>query len=151
MALRPIATLKNWFVTGAKPLQAQFWDWLDSYWHKSEMIPSSSVTGFTELEQRVDDLEGIDGDKIVLSGTGASITYSIPIGVLLEKAIIKSNATMTYTVSNTPGANDIPVGDTLAAGNLGLMYLDLYADTSSRTIYFEGLSGSVTIIIYLRK
>lgn len=36
-------TLKNWFKTGLKPTQIQFWAWIDSYWHKEEPIPQSAV------------------------------------------------------------------------------------------------------------
>lgn len=36
-------TLKNWFKTGLKPTQTQFWAWIDSYWHKEEPIPQSAV------------------------------------------------------------------------------------------------------------
>ena len=36
-------TLKNWFKTGLKPTQTQFWAWIDSYWHKDEPIPQSAV------------------------------------------------------------------------------------------------------------
>lgn len=38
-------TLKNWFKTGLKPTQAQFWAWMDSYWHKDEKITISSIDG----------------------------------------------------------------------------------------------------------
>jgi len=37
--------LKNWFRTGDKPLQEQFWNWMDSYWHKDESIPMQKVEG----------------------------------------------------------------------------------------------------------
>lgn len=37
-------TLKGWFKIGKKPLAAQFADWIDSYWHKSDSIPISSIT-----------------------------------------------------------------------------------------------------------
>lgn len=36
-------TLNNWFKTGAKPTQEQFWNWQDSYWHKTETIPQSQI------------------------------------------------------------------------------------------------------------
>ncbi len=49
MAITPINTLKNWFKTGLKPTQAQFWAWLDSFWHKSENIPSARIEGLQEL------------------------------------------------------------------------------------------------------
>src|SRR5689334_14657705 len=43
MALQSINTLKNWFKRGFKPLQQQFYDWMDSFWHKDEMIPMNKV------------------------------------------------------------------------------------------------------------
>lgn len=47
--------LKQWFVTGAKPLQAQYWAWLDSYWHKSEDISINAIEGLVEtLENKAD-------------------------------------------------------------------------------------------------
>lgn len=41
--------LQNWFVTGAKPTQEQFWAWMESYWHKSESIPAEMITGLSEV------------------------------------------------------------------------------------------------------
>lgn len=42
-------TLKNWFKTGLKPTQAQFWASWDSFWHKDESIPISSVENLTTV------------------------------------------------------------------------------------------------------
>jgi hypothetical protein len=44
MAQQTKATLQSWFKKGLKPLQQQFYDWMDSFWHKDESIPISSVT-----------------------------------------------------------------------------------------------------------
>ena len=38
-------TIKNWFKTGLKPTQAQFWAWMDSYWHKDQTIPTNKIDG----------------------------------------------------------------------------------------------------------
>lgn len=38
-----LTTIKNWFKTGLKPTQTQFWAWMDSFWHKDEQIPQSAV------------------------------------------------------------------------------------------------------------
>ncbi|SMC75569.1 hypothetical protein [Chryseobacterium sp. YR221] len=38
-------TLKSWFVTAAKPSQEQFWAWMDSYYHKNELLPMNAVYG----------------------------------------------------------------------------------------------------------
>ena len=46
-------TIKNWFRTGLKPTQAQFWATWDSFWHKDEKIPISAI----------DDIETILNEK----------------------------------------------------------------------------------------
>ncbi|TGN26759.1 hypothetical protein [Empedobacter tilapiae] len=42
------STLKNWFKSKLKPTQAQFWAWMDSYWHKGEKLPISTIDGLGE-------------------------------------------------------------------------------------------------------
>ena len=42
-------TIKNWFKTGLKPTQTQFWSTWDSFWHKSESLPISSISGLGNL------------------------------------------------------------------------------------------------------
>jgi hypothetical protein len=68
-------TLKNWFKTGLKPTQAQFWAWMDSYWHKDETIPTNKIDGLESalngkastqaLDNKVDKVPG----KSLLSDT----------------------------------------------------------------------------------
>lgn len=41
-------TLKSWFSKGKKPLASQFAAWIDSFWHKEEKIPISSVDGLSD-------------------------------------------------------------------------------------------------------
>jgi len=48
MGLQSRNTLKNWFKRGLKPLEAQFADWIDSFWHKSDSIPLESITGLVD-------------------------------------------------------------------------------------------------------
>ncbi|MEO0337574.1 MAG: hypothetical protein AAF242_00010 [Bacteroidota bacterium] len=43
MPVTSIQTIKNWFKTGLRPLQEQYHAWMDSYWHKNETIPTSSI------------------------------------------------------------------------------------------------------------
>ncbi|WP_415327938.1 leucine-rich repeat domain-containing protein [Chryseobacterium sp. MMS23-Vi53] len=52
--------LKQYFEKGDRPTQSQFWEWMDSYWHKEELI------------ERVIPL--FDGDKF----KGSSIELTIP-------------------------------------------------------------------------
>lgn len=41
--------LKQWFVTGLYPKQSQFWDWIDSYFHKDDKIGVDNVEGLADL------------------------------------------------------------------------------------------------------
>ena len=43
MAQTAINIIKNWFKTGLKPTQDQFWNWMDSFWHKDELIPQDKI------------------------------------------------------------------------------------------------------------
>lgn len=43
MAKVNLSTIKNWFKTGLIPTQTQFWDTWDSFFHKDEQIPASSI------------------------------------------------------------------------------------------------------------
>lgn len=42
-------TIKNWFKTGLKPTQAQFWDTWDSFWHKDDQITAENIEGIASL------------------------------------------------------------------------------------------------------
>lgn len=53
MAISSRSQLKAWFQRGLKPLESQFASWIDSFWHKDDAIPMSSVDGLTDaLNQR---------------------------------------------------------------------------------------------------
>ncbi|NDV79918.1 discoidin domain-containing protein [Dysgonomonas sp. 511] len=47
--IRPIDTLKSWFVTGAYPTEEQFADWLDSYIHKNDKLAIANIDGLADF------------------------------------------------------------------------------------------------------
>ena len=49
MAIQERNILKKWLSKGCKPTAQQFADWVDSYWHKNDSIPSSNIGGLSEL------------------------------------------------------------------------------------------------------
>ena len=50
-----LAEIKNWFKTGLKPTQIQFWATWDSFWHKDEVIPQSRIQNLiTDLENKAE-------------------------------------------------------------------------------------------------
>src|SRR6218665_807815 len=52
MAIQTLNTIKNWFKTGLKPTQQQFWDTWDSFRHKFEKIPLKDIEN---LEQTLNE------------------------------------------------------------------------------------------------
>lgn len=52
--------LKIWFKNLAKPVQEQFWNWMDSFYHKNEPIPKSAVENLTsDLAKKADLVGGV--------------------------------------------------------------------------------------------
>lgn len=49
MAKTAINTIKDWFKTGKYPTQSQFWNWMDSFWHKDEAIPIGNIETLTTI------------------------------------------------------------------------------------------------------
>lgn len=44
-----LTVIKNWFKTGLKPTQTQFWDTWDSFFHKDDQIPIAQVEGIQNI------------------------------------------------------------------------------------------------------
>ncbi|MBB6499106.1 hypothetical protein [Pedobacter cryoconitis] len=61
MSKQSINTIKNWFKTGLKPSQLQFWDTWDSFWHKDQTIPSSAIENLDNRFQEKADQEAFTG------------------------------------------------------------------------------------------
>ncbi|MBS7233605.1 hypothetical protein KHA90_21560 [Flavobacterium psychroterrae] len=59
MAIQKLDTIKQWFKTGLKPTQSQFWDTWDSFRHKYEKVHVKDIDGIEKL---------LAGDKIIPSG-----------------------------------------------------------------------------------
>lgn len=89
MAIRPLNTLKGWFVTAAKPIQDQFWDWIDSFRHKSEAIPMADVNGLTDIINSLVPATTFNAfEQGELIEYNAPATYAIPAGYELEKVFV---------------------------------------------------------------
>lgn len=73
MAIQSVNQLKQWFETGDKPTQQQFWDWLDSFVHKNEGIAIENVGGLEQVLQAKADGSALSGyvtlpNGIILAG-----------------------------------------------------------------------------------
>jgi len=58
-----LAEIYNWFMTGKKPTQAQFWESWGSFWNKGESIPQSSVSNLTTVLNAKAEKSQLDAHK----------------------------------------------------------------------------------------
>lgn len=61
-------TIKSWFQRGMKPLATQFAAWIDSFWHKTDTIPTASIDGLeTTLNKKAEqtDVNNLYADFII--------------------------------------------------------------------------------------
>ncbi|TAN18841.1 MAG: hypothetical protein EPN37_04575, partial [Chitinophagaceae bacterium] len=49
MAVTDRNTIKTWFETGDYPTEQQFWNWLDSFWHQADQIPTANIIGLDTI------------------------------------------------------------------------------------------------------
>ncbi|MBB6371511.1 leucine-rich repeat domain-containing protein [Chryseobacterium shigense] len=75
--------LKLLFENGDKPMQENFWEWLESYWHKDEKIPESSIENYEKI------VPFFNGEGLLLS---SAAVLTIPAGT---KKILDSGFTFT--------------------------------------------------------
>lgn len=67
-----INTILGWFKTGKKPTQKQFWASWQSFWHKEEEIPQSSITN---LISALENKENISNKSLTLSSLSTNNDY----------------------------------------------------------------------------
>ena len=73
MAITDKNTIYSWFQTDDFPTEAQFRATWDSFWHKSESIPMSQITGLNQLFQQtatvaqLNNKANVDGSNIDVS------------------------------------------------------------------------------------
>lgn len=141
-------TLKSWFETGDKPTQQQFWDWIDSFFHLTDPIAQSSVTGLTAALNEKASQASVDAlAPVILDGSGSTVNYSSGGGRILHKVRIKSTSAITsLNIGTSVGGSQILAAENVAANNASIITLDFDIE-SATTIYFSGLSGTWNIKI----
>ncbi|RXK57580.1 hypothetical protein ESA94_20490 [Lacibacter luteus] len=141
MAIRSVSILKSWFVTGVKPLQSQFWDWLDSFRHRDEKIAFSDLTPSLQ-----NDINSVSGFPITLNPGAAS--WTAPVDMVIEFIRVYDPATITFKMGTTVGGGEVWNGEEITAANR--LLLQLIDVTAGTTYYFTGITASTVIKIFKR-
>jgi len=105
MAIRTIDYLKEKFTNGLKPPQEDFWDWLDSFFHKTDVTPPPPLQLYFSMagdELTVTFEETFNVSSIVL-GNAVSVQYSINNGgswtTYTSGAIVLNAGTVRWRVT----------------------------------------------------
>ncbi len=91
MAVIDKNTIVAWFVRQAKPLADQFATWIDSYWHKLDEIPMSSIFGLNALLA-----DKADKSDIAAINTALDSKASKEALAAVSDGVIKQDAVDTY-------------------------------------------------------
>lgn len=142
-----LATIKNWFKTGLKPTQSQFWDTWDSFWHKDDSIPTSSVAGLDAALSGLptpEQLAILATVAPVVVNVAGSATYALQAGKFLE-VVVADGASGSAKVGTSAGGSEI-VEAGISTGSPMVARVDAYAP-ATMTVYF---TGNFTAKLYLR-
>lgn len=135
MAQTAINTIKQWFKTGLKPTQDQFWSWIDSYWHKDELIPqdkiqdlSTTLSGKADADQLANkanaDATGLTPQHVEAWNTKLKTLSDAPRDN--KQYARKNGAWEVITISGGGGGNNVTLPDNIATidknGEVGNAY-----------------------------
>lgn len=143
-----LTDIKNWFRTGLKPTQSQFWNTWDSFWHKDESIPTAKITDLDSQLANIPTSEQLAAiaalSPVVITVAGAA-TYSIAAGKFLEVVVADAASSGSVKVGTSLAGTQI-IDDAVAAGVPTAFRVDHYSKNAG-TIH---LTGTFTAKLYLR-
>ncbi len=155
-------TIKQWLRTKKKPTQAQFWAWLESYWHKDEQIPVSQIQGldgllgdsvsveaFNALVERVQTLEdaprtGVQNAASITLVANEAQRYTLPKNAVLFGIEVQGTAAVKF------GSTESEVGNlgSLTSDSVGIVQFGL--STINKVWIEADTDVTVVPIIYVK-
>lgn len=152
MPLQTLNQLKQWFQTGDKPTQQQFYDFMDSFFHKDDDIAMADVTNLVNtLNAKLDitQFDLFEQGELIAHNTDA--LFQIPAGYLLEKVLCKLGAPGNIKMSHIgfgleDALNEIPVD----AGWNKPIELNIVAE-AALDLYISGVPNNSKLLFIKRK
>lgn len=148
MAVQTRSLLKTWFETLDKPTQQQFWDWLDSYFHKNDSIPQSAVDGLVAAlsdlptSGQLDIVDALPPTLLNVSGSG---TYEVPAGKILQYIVCEATVDASCDIGTSAGGTQL-ISASLKANTPQTFRFEQYTKNAT-TIHF---TGTYTALIWIR-
>lgn len=127
--------LKVWFKNLAKPVQEQFWNWMDSFYHKSEPIPKSGVDNLVEdLAKKADLVGGVVPASQLPFSVNTSEVISIGAISATEDTVtlaVHSSGTNAVRINGVVLTRNFPNNFNYTPVTTGSKFLILYAVNDS--------------------
>ena len=133
--------IRNWFKTGLKPTQAQFWDTWDSFWHKDEPIAFQNVEGLSELVNNKVDVEAFENhlNDADAHGVDQIISDLTDLKQLVQQLEAQINTPSTIVSITTYGS------DVDESGDLNLSAFLTEEVRKSPSVFVDGVSGNYLV------
>lgn len=123
--------LKQWFVTGSKPNQTQYYAWMDSYWHKQEQISINNIAGLGDALANKADTEQLQYYAAKDAGNIDVNTWKTKLGV----GSLPSNVATIDDGQNT--------GNTYSKIQADGLFYKKVADPNDGNVYILKVDGSL--------
>lgn len=144
MGVQNLNTLKGWFETQDEPTQEQFWDFLDSFFHKTDKIAYANLT--PELQALINTLP-TPVQVATLSADGSVvIPNDCEVWLITLRSEIGGDTIKYTTISLSPGTY-IDEGLAIVANKTKHSH-QIFSMTAGASILFEGITHLTTIKIY---
>jgi hypothetical protein len=153
MAIQNINTIKSWFKRGFKPLQQQFYDWMDSYWHKDEKIPIATVDGLETVLNTLPSQAAIISlatlfNPEIYTAT-ADFVYTLKANRRLQSVILIPSADSNIRIGTFIGGQDVMVEANILANQPFILDCAVYTVTDM-PLYINGITAPTQILVYKR-
>jgi hypothetical protein len=154
MPKKPVVVLRQFFQTGDMPTQQQFWDWMDSYFHKDDGIAYNNIEGLTEILELKADKAYIDAiaagffpKKYVLNGEGS---IELPPSTLVEIIDVEMPEAGSMWIETVPGQQDIMTYDDELPFTERTINPMLKCKEATTLFFGGGFPADTQILIYLK-
>lgn len=139
-------TAKPWFVAGAYPTQAQFYQVFDWLRWADQSLAINDVTGLQTLLNTLVTLANVKATYAQLLTLITDGSFDMPAGLIISGIIVDAPGNFNLNIGTTPGGFDIINALPIVGGTPEPVTLLLYAK-AARTIYFSGIAASTDFII----
>lgn len=116
MSIASLNTIKNWFKTGSKPTQEQFWDVWDSFRHKSQKVNVTDIEGLDSVLAGVGD-GSLKLDKAGYTGTAQDLKDEIdnlgPPTQIIDYPLLTVNNVQEFELPAGKVAIEANINDTI--------------------------------------